>query len=439
MKMIKTYEEALSFIHGRTQFKKIPTLSRMKRFLAELGNPQQGLTYLHVTGTNGKGSTVAMMRSMLLASGLTVGSFTSPFITRFNERIEYNGNQISDDDLVRLVRKLEPVVAKLDAELPTGGPTEFEIDTALMFCYFAAKKPDVVLLEVGIGGLYDSTNVITPAVSVITTVGWDHMKYLGNTLAQIATQKAGIIKQNVPVVIGQLPAEARQTIMADADKKQAPVFELGTAFNVQKLNPHQLYAKIRYQDQQLSRLEATLGLAGDYQVENAAIAIKAVELLMQAQQLPLDRHALITGLATVNWPGRLEKVNDQPLVLLDGAHNLPGIQALVRTIKDDFAEREVYLLVAILADKQYDLMLGELASLGNVHLTVTQFAGPGPKRPSADLASAVADIPTKYPVQVAKEWQVGLSQIASELSEEDLMIITGSLYFISEVRQLFTK
>ena len=204
--MIQNYADALAFIHGRTKFKKIPTLKRMRRFLAELGNPEQGQRYIHVTGTNGKGSTVAMLRSMLLDSGLTVGSFTSPFITRFNERIEYNAQQISDDDLVRLTQRLEPVVEKLDRELPTGGPTEFEIDTALMFCYMAEKKPDVVLLEVGIGGLYDSTNVIIPNVSVITTVGWDHMKYLGNTLGAIAKQKAGIIKQAVPVVIGKLPA-----------------------------------------------------------------------------------------------------------------------------------------------------------------------------------------------------------------------------------------
>ena len=201
--MISTYEEALAFIHGRTKFKKIPTLKRMRRFLKELGDPQEGLKYIHVTGTNGKGSVVAMMRSMLLESGLTVGSFTSPFITRFNERIELNGEQISDADLVRLTNQVAGVVAKLDQALPEGGPTEFEIDTAIMFLYMAEKQPDVVLLEVGIGGLYDSTNVIVPEVSVITTVGWDHMKYLGNTLAEIAAQKAGIIKAGRPVVVGQ--------------------------------------------------------------------------------------------------------------------------------------------------------------------------------------------------------------------------------------------
>ncbi|MBB1079886.1 bifunctional folylpolyglutamate synthase/dihydrofolate synthase [Limosilactobacillus sp. STM2_1] len=437
--MIKTYEEALSFIHGRTQFKKIPTLARMKRFLKELGNPQEGLNYIHITGTNGKGSVVAMMRSILLENGLTVGSFTSPFITRFNERIEYNGVQISNDDLLRLVQKVEPIVEKLDCELATGGPTEFEIDTALMFCYMAEKRPDVVLLEVGIGGLYDSTNVITPVVSVITTVGWDHMKYLGDTLAKIATQKAGIIKRHVPVVIGNLPQEARRVILDDADQKDAPVYRLGVEFSGQKLNNHQFYAKIKYQSTRMYHLEAILGLGGDYQVENAALAIATVEVFMRQQGLTIDRQVLIKGLKETTWPGRLEEINELPLVLLDGAHNLPGIQALVKTIKDDFAEKEVYILVAILADKQYKLMLGELASLGNVHLVVTRFAGPGPKRPSADLEEAVKDIPTKYPVQVVNEWQLGISEIARQMSTEDVMIITGSLYFISDVRKLFTK
>ncbi|MDD6431942.1 MAG: bifunctional folylpolyglutamate synthase/dihydrofolate synthase [Lactobacillaceae bacterium] len=435
--MIQNYADALAFIHGRTKFKKIPTLKRMRRFLAELGNPEQGQHYIHVTGTNGKGSTVAMLRSMLLDSGLTVGSFTSPFITRFNERIEYNAQQISDDDLVRLTQRLEPVVAKLDRELPTGGPTEFEIDTALMFCYMAEKKPDVVLLEVGIGGLYDSTNVIIPDVSVITTVGWDHMKYLGNTLGAIATQKAGIIKQDIPVVIGKLSLEAQKVIEQTAAKKSAPLYELDRDFTAHKTNAHGLRAQIQYDGLNIYHGRFQLGLAGDYQVENAAIALTATQLFLQKQGLPVDQLALRQGLANSQWPGRMEVVNDEPLVLLDGAHNLPGMQALVKSIQDDFADRDVYILVAILADKQYDLMLGELASLGNVHLTVTNFAGPGPKRPSADLTQVAAQLPSRYPIQVADSWQAGFQQVASQLSSEDVMIVTGSLYFISEVRHLF--
>lgn len=433
--MIESYAEALNFIHGRTKFKKIPTLDRMRLFLERLGNPQKGLKYVHVTGTNGKGSTVAMLRSMLMAAGLDVGSFTSPFITRFNERIALNAQPISDEDLTRLARKVEPVVQQLDQELPTGGPTEFEIDTAIMFCYFAEKQPDLVLLEVGIGGLYDSTNVITPLVSVITTVSWDHMKYLGDTLAKIAHQKAGIIKRGVPVVIGQLPPSALQVITKEATEKNAKIYELGKDFSAQKINQNAIKAEIIYDGGQLHHFRSTLGLAGDYQVENAAIAITTVQIVLTKLGIPVIVADLKKGLAMTQWPGRMETVIDEPLVLLDGAHNLPGMQALVKTIRDDFSDREVYVLVAILADKQYELMLGELASLGNVHLMVTNFAGPGPKRPSANLTTTIGEFKTKHPIQVAENWQTGFVKLSQELMADDVMIITGSLYFVSEVRK----
>lgn len=433
--MIESYAEALNFIHGRTKFKKIPTLDRMRLFLERLGNPQKGLKYVHVTGTNGKGSTVAMLRSMLMAAGLNVGSFTSPFITRFNERIALNAQPISDEDLTRLARKVEPVVQQLDQELPTGGPTEFEIDTAIMFCYFAEKQPDLVLLEVGIGGLYDSTNVITPLVSVITTVSWDHMKYLGDTLAKIAHQKAGIIKRGVPVVIGQLPPSALQVITKEATEKNAKIYELGKDFSAQKINQNAIKAEIIYDGGQLHHFRSTLGLAGDYQVENAAIAITTVQIVLTKLGIPVIVADLKKGLAMTQWPGRMETVIDEPLVLLDGSHNLPGMQALVKTIRDDFSDREVYVLVAILADKQYELMLGELASLGNVHLMVTNFAGPGPKRPSANLTTTIGEFKTKHPIQVAENWQTGFVKLSQELTVDDVMIITGSLYFVSEVRK----
>ena len=433
--MIESYAEALNFIHGRTKFKKIPTLDRMKLFLERLGNPQKGLKYVHVTGTNGKGSTVAMLRAVLMETGLNIGSFTSPFITRFNERIALNAKPISDEDLTRFARKVEPVVQQLDQELPTGGPTEFEIDTAIMFCYFAEKQPDLVLLEVGIGGLYDSTNVITPLVSVITTVSWDHMKYLGDTLAKIAHQKVGIIKEKVPVVIGRLSPSAHQVIMEEATEKNAKVYELGKDFSARKINHNVIKAEIIYDGGQLHHFRSNLGLAGDYQVENSAIAITTVQIVLKKLGIPVVAADLKKGLALTQWPGRMETVINEPLVLLDGAHNLPGMQALVKTIHDDFSDREVYVLVAILADKQYELMLGELASLGNVHLMVTNFAGPGPQRPSANLTTTISEFKTKHPIQVAENWQTGFVKLSQELAADDVMIITGSLYFVSEVRK----
>lgn len=438
MKNIQTVDDALAFIHGRTKFKKIPTLKRMRAFLKALGNPQEGLTYLHVTGTNGKGSVVAMTRQMLMGQGLRIGTFTSPFITKFNERIELDGQPISDADLVKYTQKVAKVVAELDQSLPTGGPTEFEIDTAIMFTYFADVKPDVVILEVGIGGLYDSTNVIeNPVATAITTVGYDHMKLLGNTLSAIAQQKAGIIKEGRPMVVGQLPDEALQVVKETAATKNARLYQPGTDYQVAKTNGHAFRSQISYDGLALHHFHARLGLGGDYQVQNAGVAITLTQLYCQHAGLRIDSGALGRSLASTHWPGRLEVMNDEPLVILDGAHNLPGIQALCHTIRDDFSDRDVYMLVAILADKQYELMLGELASLPNVHLTVTNFAGPGPKRPSADLGAVVSELKTRYPVQIADTWQLAFAQMSRAISGDDVLLVTGSLYFISDVRHLF--
>lgn len=439
MTNIQNYDDALAFIHGRTKFKKIPTLKRMRRFLQELGNPQENLDYLHITGTNGKGSTTAMLRSMLMADGLSVGTFTSPFIVRFNERISLNGQPIPDDELIKTVQKVAPIVDYLDEVLPEGGPTEFEIDTAIMFTWFAKMRPDVVILEVGIGGLFDSTNVIVPKVSGIVSVGYDHMHVLGDTLGEIAAQKAGIIKPKVPVVIGRLPKAARQVIIEAAQDKQAPLYENGRQFTTKKLNDHQLKNEIEYDGLMIHRQRFQLGLLGEYQVDNAAVAITVAQLYLKQQGLPIDVGSFRQGLADTRWPGRLEVVNDSPLVVLDGAHNLPGMQALTTTIKDDFKNMEIYVLVAILADKQYQLMLGEIASLPNVHLMLTNFAGPGPKRPSADLKKAAQDIETRWPIKTAASWQEGLLKISKEASADDAILITGSLYFISEVRSFFVN
>lgn len=434
MTTINNYEQALAFIHGRPRFKKKPTLQRMRLLLQRLGNPQKNLKYVHVTGTNGKGSTVAMLRAMLMEHGLTVGSFTSPFITRFNERICLDAQPISDDDLVLYTQKVAKVVDQLDQELTSGGPTEFEIDCAIMFCYFAQVQPDVVILEVGIGGLWDSTNVIeSPLASAIITVGYDHMKYLGNTLAEIAAQKAGIIKQNCPVVIGKLSAEAEQVVRDTAKQKNAKVYCWGKDFSATVVKPG-LYLTINYQGLSLGRLQCRLNLAGDYQAENAACAITLLQVTLQKLQLKVDPGAITQALANVTWPGRMEMVNEEPLMFLDGAHNLPGIQALVKTLRDDFNDREIYLLVGILADKQYRLMLGELASLKNVHLMLTPFAGPSKQRPSALPEDMEADIQTRYPIEQADDWQTGLLTISREMSADDVLVVTGSLYLISDVR-----
>ncbi|BDZ31383.1 folylpolyglutamate synthase/dihydrofolate synthase family protein [Lactiplantibacillus sp. WILCCON 0030] len=435
--MIENYAQALAFIHGRTKFKKLPTLDRMRRFLQELGDPQLKINGIHVAGTNGKGSTVANLRELFMADGLTVGTFTSPFITRFNERISVDGEPISDADLVTLVQQVQPVVAKLDAELPTGGPTEFEIITAMMFLYFATQPIDIAIIEVGLGGLYDSTNVFTPKVSAITTIGYDHMQILGDTLTAIATQKAGIIKPKVPVVVGKLPAAAQAVMVATAEKQGASLQTLGVEFKTKLLPPQGWQERFNYDGEQEHFKELTTPLLGDYQVDNAAVALAAYLTYHRQLQLPVNARDVRQALANTTWPGRLERLNQEPLILIDGAHNEPAVTELAATIKERFSQQTIYLIFAVLADKQHAQMIQTLAKLPNVRLLLTQFAGPNPKRQATDPHELAAELPAHYDAPIFKDWQSALVAATSEMSSEDVLLMTGSLYFISDVRAYF--
>ncbi|MFB9770185.1 bifunctional folylpolyglutamate synthase/dihydrofolate synthase [Lactiplantibacillus modestisalitolerans] len=431
------YQAALAFIHGRTQFKKIPTLARMRRFLAELGDPQTQVAGIHVAGTNGKGSTVADLRDLLMASGLTVGTFTSPFIVRFNERISVDGQPISDADLVALVARVKPVVAKLDAELSSGGPTEFEIITAMMFLYFATQPIDVAVIEVGIGGLYDSTNVWTPQVSVVTTIGYDHMQILGKTLTAIATQKAGIIKPGVPVVVGKLPAEAQAVMVATATERGAALQTLGEDFTTHLLPAQGWEERFNYDGSTAHFKALTTPLLGDYQVDNAAVALTAYLTYQRQTGGSVTPRDVKTALATTQWPGRFERLNSDPLIIIDGAHNEPAMLELATTLKTRFAYQTVYVIVAVLADKQHDQMIATLSELPNVHLLLTQFAGPSAKRPATRPAELKQELTRGRAGEVFADWQSALVRATQEMSSDDVLLLTGSLYFISEVRAFF--
>ncbi|WP_048000144.1 bifunctional folylpolyglutamate synthase/dihydrofolate synthase [Lactiplantibacillus herbarum] len=430
------YEAALAFIHGRTKFKKAPTLTRMRRFLSDLGDPQLKVQGIHVAGTNGKGSTVANLRDLFMADGMTVGTYTSPFIVRFNERISVDGEPISDENLVALVKQVQPVVAELDATLPTGGPTEFEIITAMMFLYFASQSIDIAIIEVGLGGLYDSTNVWTPKVSAITTIGYDHMHILGDTLTAIATQKAGIIKPDVPVVVGELPAEAQAVMVATATEQHARLQTLGVDFTTKLLPPQGWEERFNY-DGEAHFKDLTTPLLGDYQVANAAVALTAYLTYHQQTEAPVLAKDVKKALANVRWPGRLERVNQEPLIMIDGAHNEPAMLELATTLKERFGQQMVYVIFAVLADKQHQQMIQTLGALPNVRLLLTQFAGPSTQRQATDPEMLAAEMPNGRDAEVFDNWQAALMQATQEMSDEDVLLLTGSLYFISDVRAYF--
>ena len=422
------YEEALAFVHGRPRLRKAPTLKRMRQFLTELGNPQTKIQAVHVAGTNGKGSTIAFLTSLLGQEGRQVGTFTSPFITRFNERIAVNGQPISDEAVANLVTQVRPVVEKMD-QTELGGPLEFEIVTAMMFLYFAQHPVDVVLVEVGIGGLYDSTNVFTPLASVITNVGWDHMALLGNTLPEIAQQKAGIIKPHVPVVTGVQVPEALTVIKRVANEQHAPLMVLDDDFKLTG-DP----ADFESNDCHVSNIKS--GLLGVYQLKNLAVAIQAAVVLSRQRGWKLSADQIRRASLQARWPGRMEIMQQEPLVVLDGAHNLPGVQALKQSLQTYWQDRPIHILAAILDDKLFQPMIDELLTIPSAQLTLTNFQNPL-HRQVVQPAELIANEARQ--INYEANWRTALRQLIKQANPRDVVIITGSLYFVSEVRPLFKK
>ncbi|AMQ21338.1 bifunctional folylpolyglutamate synthase/dihydrofolate synthase [Geobacillus sp. JS12] len=427
--MVRTYEEAVAWIHGRLRLGIKPGLKRMEWMMEQLGHPERRVRAVHIGGTNGKGSTVAYLRSILQAAGYSVGTFTSPYVEQFNERISINGEPISDQEIVELVQVIQPLADELE-QTEFGGPTEFEVITAMMLYYFGKQNiQDIVLIEVGLGGRLDSTNIIYPLVSVITNVSYDHMNILGDTLGQIAAEKAGIIKSGVPLVTAVNEPEAWEVIAKTAAERKAKTYRLGVDFTVSDrqttvegerfslVTPFAEYRDLRIQ------------MPGAHQVENAAVAVMAAELLRLGYSFLIEPEHIADGLATAAWPGRFEQVSDSPLIILDGAHNEAGIRSLVETVRAHYPDKRVHVLFAALTDKPLERMIQLLDELAHT-ITFTTF-----DFPRAAAAEQLADLSTHQQKATVLQWEKWIREQASRLTERDLLLITGSLYFISEVKK----
>ena len=418
------YEQALEYIHAVQWAGHKPGLSRTRTLLAALGDPQRQLRFVHIAGTNGKGSTAAMMASCLRKAGYRVGLYTSPFINRFNERIQVDGQQIGDQELVELVEKVRPA-----AEAMTDVPTEFEIITALGMLYFAQKQCDVVVLEVGLGGTLDSTNVIDrPECAVITALGMDHVKELGPTLADIAAAKAGIIKEGCPVVsYGGVP-EADAVIRRVAAEKHAQLTEVD--FGRLQVDGGDL-DRVTFDFDGLDRVR--LPLIGSYQPRNAALAITALRV-MREKGWNIPESAIRAGLETVQWAGRFELLRHHPAFVLDGSHNSHGMTATVQSLRDRFPGQKFVFLVSIMADKDVDKMLELLAPLAVRFVTVAAHT------PRAMPAQTLAEHIRRYgcTAEAAPTIEAGVKR-AVELGGEGPVCALGTLYFSGDVRKAFVE
>ena len=439
---ITTAEEAVAYIHSNVWTRHAPGLDRIRTLCALLGDPQKSLRFVHVAGTNGKGSTCAMTASILRAAGYRVGLFTSPYMIRFNERMQINGEQIPDAELAEITSYVRPFADGME-----DVPTEFELITAIGLVYFARHACDVVVFEVGMGGRMDSTNVLEAenvAVSVITGIAMDHTAFLGDTPEKIAAEKAGIIKPGVPVVFGGAhppvgtsvntsadgqspvdPVSCGRVIKARADELGSPYIPVG-----QGVLKH-IRSDLDGSDFDWVNLKNLhIPLPGLYQPCNAATALTVIRLLRR-QGMTIPARAIRTGLASVYWPGRFEVLSRDPLIVSDGGHNPEGIDAAAATAQTYFGGRKICVLTGVMADKDYTHMASRIASVACRVFTVT----PHNSRALSgrDLAALYASLGVEasdYPT-VAE----ALDAAVAECREKDLpLLCLGSLYMYSELR-----
>lgn len=427
--MFTTYKEALDWIHARLRLGIKPGLKRMEWMMEKLEFPDKKLKAIHVGGTNGKGSTVTYLRSILESSGYTVGTFTSPYIEQFNERISINGQSISDEDLVKLVNVIRPLADEL-AETEIGGPTEFEVITAMAFYYFAEIRPvDLVIFEVGLGGRFDSTNIIQPIASIITNIGLDHTNILGNTYEEIAFEKAGIIKGNTPVFTAVQHEGALNVIKNQAKESNAPIYVLNEDFTIvnhRSLDKGESFS-IRSKFGNIEDIQ--IQMIGQHQTENASVAVVALQSLIEKNLVTVSEQEIKNGLHAAYWPGRFEIMSDQPLIIIDGAHNDEGISKLAETLSARYMDRTIHIVFAALKDKKLDRMIAQLDQIAD-QITFVSF-----DFPRAALAEDLVKRSTLNHKLAVDDWKAYLGEEIKSLKTNDLLVITGSLYFISEVKQ----
>ncbi len=423
------YKESLAYLDSLGKFGIHLGLERIETLLKELGEPQKNLRTVHIAGTNGKGSVAGIIAAILQAAGLKTGKFTSPHLVRYNERMNIDGEDISDADFAAMLSEVKAAAEKITAQGRSEQPTQFEILTAAAFLWFARKETDYAVIEVGLGGLWDSTNVITPLVSVITNVQHDHMDRCGPDLAHIAMQKAGIIKEGVPVVTAAAGDEALGMIAATAALKGAPCYLYGKAFRGEEEESSMAGQRftLRAGTNYVSSYE--LSLPGEHQIVNASLAIVAARLLGKKDGR-ITEEALHAGCAAARWPGRLERIASRPDVILDGAHNLEGAQTLRRALDKFYPGQQRTFVLGMMADKD---MAGVIAALIRPQDKV--FTVRADESSRAATAEVLAEL--IGPNAAAAEDLAAAYEAAEKTSgPEGVVCVCGSLYLIGSFKRL---
>lgn len=416
------YDSALTYLYDLQKYGIKFGLSSTSSLLERLGNPHEGLRAIHIAGTNGKGSTAAMLSAILVRSGYRVGLYTSPHLVRFNERYRLNEQDAGDEEVIEVFERVKSVV---DAREP---PTFFEMTTAMALDLFAGKGVDWVILEVGMGGRLDATNVIKPQITIINNVAFDHQEFLGSTLSRIAQEKAGIIKKEVPLVTAVKQPVALAVIKARCLVAGAPCYRVGRQIKVRSLGKRSF--SYRGPGWRLENLHLPLG--GKHQVVNAATALGCLEVLEQMGQFDLSSEQLREGLAETRWAGRLEWLSRRPPVLIDGAHNHAGMVALRQALQEEYDYRRLIVVLGIMADKDLRQMVLKLAPLAH-RIILTR-----PKYERAAEPESLRDVAGGFVgrTELIRPVEEALERARALATSEDLVLVTGSLYFIGEVKEI---
>lgn len=428
------YDETMEYIHSFYKFGSKLGLSRIERLLKKMGDPQESLKIIHVAGTNGKGSVVNILGRILKEEGYKVGVYTSPYLEYFEERIKINEDPINKADLSDLITRIRPSVNEVIAE-GFDSPTEFEVETAAMLLYYKEKAVDYAVVEVGLGGRFDATNVVNPILTIITSISFDHMNILGDTLGKIAFEKAGIIKKNVPLVLYPQEEEAETVILKKAAEMEAKVYYVNPEAEFIGLEKDKGKYFQSFKININGKAEVfNLSLLGRHQILNCKTAIEAA-LVLNKMGHNISISSIKNGAKNAVHNGRLEILKDSPKVIIDGAHNIDGVSNLVSSMKEYFKWGKLILIAGILKDKEYDKMLKLFSSISDKIICIS---------PKNDRALSGTDLKN----QVLKEGKDAISfedyKEAYEygysiLGKDDILLIAGSLYMVGEMRKIINS
>ncbi|PSL43989.1 dihydrofolate synthase/folylpolyglutamate synthase [Salsuginibacillus halophilus] len=429
---MQTCKEAIDWIEQQAPYGIKPGLERMEKLLEKLGNKHRRLKSIHVAGTNGKGSTTEFLQKAMSEAGIEVGTFTSPYVTHFRERIAMNGQPVSEEDFLAAANEVKPYVDEL-AEEAEGHPTSFEIVTAVAVQYFATRAfPDVVVFETGLGGRLDATNVVKPMISLITNIGEDHQAILGHTKAEIAREKAGIVKSGVPLATTEKDPEIRRYFDEVATSLRTKTYQLDRDFFIEDWEALSAGQKFKFRSPYPfgTKEGVELKMEGAHQAENAALAMMALDYLKMLYALPIEEDNIRRGLLEAHWPGRIEKVSEAPDVYLDGAHNRQGVEQLAAFVQQRYAEKNVYIVATVTEEKTPEELFAPLMELQPAKMYLAPYTG-YKALPEAELVKHAHAIEA----EPASSISAALEAVQVDAEAEDLVLITGSLYFISAVRE----